>query len=313
MRTTTIKQFQASSLDLEAIRKIAGNDSLCEADVFDFGTFIIARSGVNRNHCDITPEGQKAAVKEWIGKAILFRDHESNASNQIGRIYEAWTEDRPNGETVTLGKGYGVKTDDLADVFKRIENGVHREMSCAYEPTQSVCSQCSADLIDFVKCPNGHSIGVDAYARDVAFVPDHISFVARPAVVGAGLIAAADQERWLRVFASVGETPAEAEQTLRTLQRDADDGKAFRAWAQDEFSRWYGLANPSANDADIQALAEKLTAKEMISLGQIEKQRFHEVMPLGGNQVSEAPKQETETPVETETVSLKTIADAMKG
>ena len=178
-RLATIRQYGTGSVDIETIRKIAGNDNLTEGDVFDFPVFIIARSGINRNHSDITPESQRAAVNEWVGKAILYRDHESSSSNQIGRIYAAWTEDRP-GETVTLGKGYGIRTDDLADVYKRIEGGIHREMSCAYEPTKSVCSECNADLVGHQRmdCPNGHVIGVDAHARDLEFQPDHISFVA---------------------------------------------------------------------------------------------------------------------------------------
>lgn len=310
MRVIELREHR--QIDMTKVRAVAMNPDLQEHDVFDFGTFIICRSGVNRNHTDITGEGQKTASKEWIGKAILFRDHETESSNQIGRIYDAWTEERP-GEVVTLGKGFGVVTDDLADIFKRIENGIHREMSCAYEPVRSLCSECGGDLIGdrLMSCSNGHSIGRDGiYAKDVEFKPDHISFVGRPAVEGAGLIAAGDEQKLLRIFADLGDDP---EQTIRELRRDADDGKAYRAFVQDEFTRWFGLANPDAEQDEISTLAEKLSAKEMCRLARIEKDRFHEVLPQGGKQMmSSSPEPEEQAEIE-EPISLRDIASAMKG
>ena len=313
MKTITIKQFSKSPIDLEAIQKIAGNNNLTEEEIFHFPTFIIARSGLNRNHSDITSEGQKAAAKNWIGKAILFKDHESSSSNQIGRIYDAWTEDLEN-ETVTYGKGFGVLTDDHRDIYKRIENRIHSEMSCAYEIVKSVCSECESELIgnNRMDCPNGHVIGKDAHARDLEFIPDHISFVGRPGVEGAGLIASADQQRMLKVFSSIGNNPQEIEDNLKALQRDAEDGREFRVWASDEFTKWYTMSNPEIKSDDVNTLASKLTVKEMLSIGRIEKERFHEVMPSG--------KQFCESPPETETVSddgellsLKEISETMKG
>ncbi len=312
MKTVTIKQHSKSPIDLEAIQKIAGNENLTEDEIFPFPTFVIARSGLNRNHSDITPEGQKAAAQDWIGKAILFRDHESSSSNQIGRIYDAWTEDR-DGETVTYGKGFGVFTDDHRDIYKRIENRIHSEMSCAYEIVKSVCSECGADLIgnSRMECPQGHIIGKDAHARDLEFLPDHISFVGRPGVEGAGLVSSEDQTKWMKAFTVIGETPQEIEDNLKTLQRDAEDGREFRVWAQDEFTKWYTMSNLEAQSDDVITLAEKLTVKEMITLGRIEKERFHEVMPTG-KQVCETPPAETKVSDDGE-ISLETISNAVKG
>lgn len=311
MRQTTIRQNQASNIDLDAIKKLAGNDRLSENDVFDFGTFVIARSGLNRNHSDITPEAQKSAVKNWIGKAILFHDHESNSANQIGRIYEAWTEDR-DGETVTLGKGFGIKTDDHKDIFARIENRIHSEMSCAYEPIKSICSACNADLVGFSECPNGHAIGKDAHIMDVEFLPDHISFVGRPAVVGAGLIAAEAEQKVLRIFGL--DSIDEAEQTVTELRRDAEDGKEFRAFARTEFIKWHRMVldNPWATN-EIESLADKLTAKEMIRLARIDKDRFHSVIPDGKQMTEASNKNEVESSTDDEPISLHSIAEAMKG
>lgn len=312
MRVIELREHR--TIDLEKIRQVAMNPDLSENEVFDFGTFIICRSGVNRNHTDITGEGQKFAAKDWIGKAILFRDHESESDNQIGRIYDAWTEERP-GEVVTLGRGFGVLTDDLADIFKRIENGIHKEMSCAYEPVKSLCSECGGDLIGdrLMSCSNGHAVGRDGvFAKDIEFKPDHISFVGRPAVEGAGLIAAGDAQKLLRVFNDLGEDP---EQTIRELKRDADDGKAYREFVTDEFTKWFGLANPDAEPDEIENLAEKLSAREMCRLARIQKERFHEVLPQGGRQMMTSTPESVEEHAATieEPISLKDIASAMRG
>ena len=311
MRVIELREHR--TIDLEKIRQVAMNPDLQESEVFDFGTFIICRSGVNRNDTDITGDGQKIAAKDWIGKAILFRDHETESSNQIGRIYDAWIEERTS-ETVTLGKGVGVVTDDLADLYKRIENGIHREMSCAYEPVKSLCSECGGDLIGdrLLNCSNGHAVGRDGvFAKDIEFKPDHISFVGRPAVEGAGLIAAGDEKELLRIFAELGGDP---EQTIRELRRDADDGRVFREFVTNEFVKWYGLVIPDAEPEEIETLAEKLTATEMCKLARIQRERFHEVLPQGGRQMmSSSPEPDEQAETIDEPISLRDIASAMKG
>lgn len=298
------RQFK-QPIDLAKVRNVAGNDNLAETDVFDFGTFIIARSGLNRNHSEITPEGQRAAVDDWIGKPIYYRDHETETANQIGRIYDAWTEDRP-GETVTVGRGFGVITDDHRDIFTRIKNGIHREMSCAYEPVHSLCSDCRSELVNDV-CPNGHA---DAHILDVEFKPDHVSFVGRPAVEGAGLIAAAAEEKVLRIFGV--ENIDEAENSIRELRRDAADGREFRAFARNEFTKWHRIANRDASSDEIESLADKLTAKEMIRLARIDKDRFHSVIPDGRQLTQHAANDDSSEDI-SDPIDLEDFAAAMKG
>lgn len=305
MRVIDLRENKTAP-DMEKIRAVAMNPDLSANEVFDFGTFVICKSGVNRNHCDITPEGQQSAKSQWVGKAILYKDHESTTENQIGRIYDAWTIDDGNS-TLTMGKGFGVITDDHKDIFARIENGIHREMSCAYEPVTTLCSTCNAELTGnrYNACPNDCK---DFHARDVAFIPDHVSFVGRPAVEGAGLIAA-DTKKWVRVFGV--ETPEEAEKSIRELRRDAEDGKEYRRFVAAEFIKWYGLTNSDATDNEITLLAEKLTAKEMARLARIEKDRYHEVLPKGGKQLSiAAPESDIKT--YQEPMSLRDLRSAMK-
>lgn len=299
MRLTTIKQYQTPpKIDIDRIRKLAGNENLAESEVFDFPKFIICRSGRNHNATDITGEGQRAAVDAWIGKPIYFKDHETKAANQIGRIYETWIEEE-NGETVTYGRGFGVKTEDLADIYKRIQNRIHSEMSCAYNPQRSLCSTCKADInLETNQCVNGHIVGNgDTYALDMAFTPDHVSFVGRPAVDGAGLVSNSTLNA-IRLYAhgdttSIPGVDPDTMQDLARLSTAAKDGEEFRAWASEEFSRWYALSNADATTEEIHALCDKLSAKEMIRLGRIERERFNEVIP-DGKQITQAASEETD-------------------
>ncbi|MBP7746918.1 MAG: hypothetical protein KA383_12380 [Phycisphaerae bacterium] len=293
LRVTPIREHSATAPDLDKIRAVAGNADLAADDVFDFGVFVIARSGVNRNATDITPEGQRAAVDEWIGKPIYFRDHETEAANQIGRIYDAWIEDQA-GETVTMGRGYGIRTDDLRDVFARIENGIHREMSCGYEPVRSVCSACGADLDapSFNACPKGHRVGSDGvYARDLAFVPDHISFVGRPAVEGAGIVSAADVVRIIRQYAADPTPPPELAGVLSELA----DARDFRDHAQAEFRRYARSNLPDLTESDLSEICERLSARNLLRLARAEKARLTADLPDGKQLTTVAPAPDPES------------------
>ncbi len=271
MRIVNTREYQTAPADLDLIHKVSGNADLAESDVFLFPPFCICHSGPNKNHTDITADGQKKAADAWIGKAILYRDHESKTENQIGRIYKSWTEDR-DGLTYTYGRAYGVRTDDLQDIYKRIESGIHREMSCGYEPVKSLCSLCQSDLAPpaFARCPQGHEIGSGGcYALDVEFRPDHVSFVAAPAVEGAGLVTQGEAERVLRTHGV----------DLDQLRRDAQDGQLVRSWATAEFAKWYRLNNRAAKPEHVESLCSRLTAAEMITLAKLEQAEFGKLVP----------------------------------
>ena len=305
-RQTTIRQF--GNINLPAIQKVSGNENLTESEVFNFPPFIICRSGVNANGTDITAAGQKDCVQDWVGKAILFaaEDHANTASSQVGRIYQSWTEDK-DGETVTYGKGFGIRTDDLKDTFAKIENRIISEMSCCYSPLQSLCSDCKGELdLSTNQCDNGHTVGSnDVVALDTKLQPQNISFCGIPAVENAGLLAASSNAR-LREYEQISKD-------LPALRIAADDGREYRQWAQKEFSKWYGLSHPDAKDDAIKTLAEKLSAREMINLGRIEQKRFSEIMP-DGKQITELPEEDDMmTGRDRPPISLEDISKAVKG
>lgn len=290
-----IKLYQQSKGDIQKVREVADNRDLEESAVFFFGPFLICASGKNFNATEITGEAQEKVVKDWIGKPIYYGDidHEEKAKSQVARIYDAWTEER-NGRTETWGKGYGIWTKDNESLFSEIDGKVKREMSCGIDVSTSACSICSAEIdlsnqpAFFGVCPNGHKAGVDGcYFRDTEFQPVHLAFVGRAAVEGAGLQAASGADTTaLRTFLRTGkgELPSDLAEPIQELRRQAADGQEFREWAEVEFRKWYKSNHPSDSPDDLDDLASRLTAREMVRLARIERDRFHELVGDGSQQ-----------------------------
>lgn len=274
IRHIPVRQFSAGEMDLNAIRKVAGNPDLSADEVFDFPKFVIARSGRNHNRTEVAAEGQTAAVAAWIGRPVYFEDHKTEARNQIGRIYAAWTTTDNGGETVTYGRAYGIKTETDKDLQSKIRNRIHSEMSCAYEVLKSVCSVCGADVLkgDCLE----HGANPEYFARDMEFKPDHVSFVGRPGIEGAGLVTNAKRD--------------DTDQTER-LHRLAKDGEYFREYVSGEFVKWFRMNNPTSTADELSALTDKLSAKEMMTFARIEKERAVESLP-DGRQQTEAPQED---------------------
>ena len=65
--------------------------------------------------------------------------------------------------------------------------------------------------------------------------------------------------------------------------------------ATSEFIKWYGLTNDDASDEEITTLASKLSAKELIHLGRIQRERYREVIPTGEQMTAATPTKDDDT------------------
>lgn len=307
MRSIQITEFSEnpSDADLEKIRHDAGNPNLSPEDVVLFGKSLIARTDVAGNGIRFSRQSLIDAAPTFIGRPINF-DHDSRkATRQIGRIFDAYTSDVAEA-TFLFVHSYAIRTDEDADLHKKLMNRQHREQSMGIRLLAAQCCECGTELetphFSCLKHPTGEILVTQ-------FSGEHLSYVGEPAIEGAGILA--DQERLVRIFSDLGDDP---EQTIRELRRDADDGKAFREFVTNEFVKWYGLVIPDSEPEEIATLAEKLTATEMCKLARIQKDRFHEVLPQGGRQMmSSSPEPDEQAETIDEPISLRDIATAMKG
>lgn len=283
-RNIPVIQFSrdVADADLERIRHDAGNPDLSSDDIVIFGKSMIARTDVTANKTRFTRDALQAAAPSFIGKPINF-DHEyREAAKQIGRIYDAFTEDKGN-TTFLYVKAYAIKTESDADLQKKLLNRQHREQSMGVDILKAHCSACSTDVMKSQGiCPQ-HPDGDITVTECIG---NHVSYVGDPAVEGAGLVTNSKGN----VVNDRG--PDDTDQTDR-LHRLAKDGEYFRLQVSQEFSKWLTYNNPTLSRADVETLIDKLSAKEMMTFARIEKERAIEDMP-DGKQQSEVPETDGE-------------------
>lgn len=273
-----VLQTFSTEPDFSKIEALIGSE-VNPDEIFDFGSFVICRSGATRNPVVISDEGQRKAVDKWIGKPILLKGHDyQSTTNQIGRIYDAWIEER-DGETYTMGRGFAPRTESDKDIHTKIKYRQHIEMSCGFDPIKSVCSVCNSEINQEKRiCGNGHSVGEDGcISIDLEFEPHHIAFVGDPAIPQAGLVAA--------------HRITEAELTV--MQRDAEDGRKYRESLIHAFAAEYRKSHFDASDDEINGLVRNMAADGIQKLtATIAERRTFADLPKG--QQSAANRNEDE-------------------
>jgi hypothetical protein len=268
-----------SESDLAKIRADAGNPELTLEDVIVFGKSLIARSDLPGNRILFPAETLKHAAHTFVGKAINLDHQYEQAAKQVARIFDAWTEDAA-GATYLYVNSYAVRTADLADVHTRMFNRQHREMSMGANIRQAVCSVCNKDVMPHKgKCPE-HFAQADCVTVVQDFEGEHVSFVGDPAIEGAQLLNS--------------KQPTPAPQPAQTeLLKLAADGELLRNWASQEFAHWFQRNNPTIAADDIKTLADKLTAKEMLTFARVERSRLIDGVPPGAQQLQAPPDDES--------------------
>lgn len=281
MKRTIQVTMNESQSDLDKIRKDAGNAALQFGDVVVFKPSMIGRSDVAANGIFFSRESLEQAAATFVGKAINFDHDAEKASEQVGRIFDAFT-DTVDDTTFLYVKFYAIKTDGDADLHAKLLNRQHREQSMGIDIQAAHCTSCRQDVIPTDgKCPehcadDGYSYIVDS------FTGDHVSYVGRAAVESAGVTMAKDDSM---------------------IGRDApivnEDVTFFRDLAATEFKKWWGLNNRNTSGDALDTLVAKLSAKEMIRLAQIEHATFTKVLP-DGKQISEVREDEQSPILRTE-------------
>jgi len=287
----TFDKQDASDADLELIRADAGNPALTVDDVVIYKRSMIARTDVTANGSRFTKGALVHAAPTFIGKPVNFDHSHKEASKQIARIYDAYTQDI--GESTFLYvKSYSIKTDSDKDLQMKLSNRQHREQSMGIEVGKATCDKCQTDVTATGICPE-HGSDADYTYTISEFSGHHLAYVGDPAVEGAGVLTHSKQD----------------EIDPETLKL-AEDGKAFRVWASDEFGKWYSLNNADTTDEEITTLCGKLSAKEMVRLSRVEQSRFSEIIPDGGQQL-EAPKDD-DTEIEMERTEAEILQSFSK-
>lgn len=167
-------------------------------DVFVFKMLLVDDS-VTRNFTNYPESFQRAILKKaprkgnWIGLPMMMgktEDHETMASNQVGRIFDAKLVRTPTGNIGTIGSVYIPINESTNALIDNIKAGVHREVSIGVSVELPLCSICGDDIRDCQHEPGKH------YNEDLCYIimdgdveGQEVSFVAVPGNINAEIVA----------------------------------------------------------------------------------------------------------------------------
>ena len=167
-------------------------------DVFVFKMLLVDDS-VTRNFTNYPESFQRAILKKaprkgnWIGLPMMMgktEDHETMASNQVGRIFDAKLVKTPTGNIGTIGSVYIPINESTNALIDNIKAGVHREVSIGVSVELPMCSICGDDIRDCQHEPGKH------YNEDLCYIimdgdveGQEVSFVAVPGNINAEIVA----------------------------------------------------------------------------------------------------------------------------
>lgn len=180
-------------------------------DVYVFSV-VLCDNEVDRDFEKFADSSLDELAPLFVGKTGIF-NHSWNAKDQVARIYntsvEASSEKNSLGEPLRqlMAYAYILRSDSSADVIKKIDGGILKEVSVGVAMKQSTCSICGS-LMGWRGCEDGHDKGMKyeeglCYGSLEAPLDAYeFSFVAVPAQRGAGVTKSAGNDAVDEVLSS---------------------------------------------------------------------------------------------------------------
>jgi len=269
-----------SQEDIELINKLS-KKKLSEEDVFTF-EILLCDNDVDRDFERFSLAALHEMEKLFVGKTGIF-DHQWTAEGQKARIFktEVVTD---NSKSVVSGEAYAylkasaymLRTEKNEELIAEIEGGIKRETSIGCGMSAGICSICSEE-----HGKNGcvHVKGRE-YGGRLCFVelkdPTDAyewSFVAVPAQRSAGV---------LKKFGADMGDYGDAEQIYKL----AVLGEQYLKGLREEVVRLGVLTDCGFEKSALEAAAERMEEKELLSFRKTFEKRLDEMLPpvcqLGG-------------------------------
>ncbi len=239
---------RAEADDLVLINRLARRE-LTADEVYTFAVRL-CDNDIDRDFERFDEAALEALAGLFVGVSGVF-DHQWSARGQAARIYRAQVAGDDSVRTqdgrpyrYLKGWAYMVRTKDNEGLIAEIDAGIKREVSVGCAVDRVVCSICGQDLAD---CP--HQKGEEYEGQLCCGVLTHPtdayewSFVAVPAQRKAGVIKSA-----------------------RRLEDEARLGRKYLKELRRELVRLVGIAEPEADHALLERVADKLDEEELMGL-----------------------------------------------
>lgn len=256
--------------DIELINRLS-RKKLSEDEVYIFPV-TLCDNEVDRDYERFSISALHQLEKLFIGKTGIS-DHSMRSSDQTARIFRTWIEENPerttlSGEKYTALKAsaYMIRTLKNEDVIKEIDAGIKKEVSVGCSLKKHTCSICGSERCTHIrgKSYNGKlcytilSEATDAYEW---------SFVAVPAQREAGVTKMYKNKEKTKMenpFDIVKAALPEGEEKnkvcdyIKKLEREAEDGKAYKAELGSEVRKLFAVALPEISGGVVSEFCEKL-------------------------------------------------------
>lgn len=197
--------------------------------LFVFSVLLIDDS-VTRNSTHYPESFQRTILSKeprkgnWIGLTMLMgqnEDHETKASNQVARIFNAKLVKTPGGNIGTLAEAYIPVNKANEGFIDAIKAGIHREVSIGVAVERPTCSVCSEDVRECEHVPGHIYDGKEAYVTMQGDAEaQEVSFVAVPGNYNAQILS--NTNEYLPLSEAFGKSSLKKEAT------DMPKSKAFK-------------------------------------------------------------------------------------
>ncbi|MCL2107286.1 MAG: hypothetical protein FWH26_09580 [Oscillospiraceae bacterium] len=305
--------------DLRLINQFTRKELSAE-EVYVFQT-VLCDNEVDRDGERFSVKALEALAKLFAGKTGLF-DHSMKSGDQVMRVYDTSLRSHADRRTSAgepyaqlMAKVYLLRGEATAELIRQIDAGIKKEVSVSCAVKVKRCSVCGKSF--------GRQGCAHVKGRSYEGFPCHVvleeptdayefSFVAVPAQPGAGVVkqfnsqfaeAEGGEELLSEIRKQLQTQEAlkldeSAVKALRaewdTLERLAEDGKAYRAELLAKTARAALLAVPGLPAELLDALCAQLSVKQLEQLANTLEVQAGKAMPLRPQLCGEAAKQEDE-------------------
>ena len=149
-KAVKVSGLEATPEDLAKINAYALK-TLGAEDVFVFKVLMADNELDDRNFEPFSRKALDSMAKQYPGTPFI-KDHDREAKNVLGRVFEAWVEEDPGKKTAAgethaelHGKIYMARTESNKDLIAEIEAGIKSEVSTGVLAKSLVCSICGSD------------------------------------------------------------------------------------------------------------------------------------------------------------------------
>lgn len=272
---------------------------LNEEQVYTFSV-VLCDNDIDRDFERFTVESLFSLQELFLGKPGIL-DHNPKAENQTARIFYTYVESVEGKKTKTgdqyfrlVAKAYIPKCDSTKDFIEKIDTGILKEVSVGCAVEETVCSICGNN-INSAKCSHqkGETYSDILCYGELLHPKDAYewSFVAVPAQKEAGVIKAfikgeKSMEKiiaCLKLDKEITLDVSEKQKLLAyiaNLERDANNGKAYRQSLMDDVKRFALLSKCGISEDTMNSIVKAMTVEQLCELRDVYEKKASVVVPI---------------------------------